>query len=166
MDQIGLGKVIFVNGPSFSGKTYFINELLKLLYKLDNNLKISVINFESVYKKNISFYTLKSRFINAIELKRQSYDLVIAESTIINYGDNNFVIRLDPDHDIHNERFAIYKNEYGEFDSMRRIYYPTISLARTNFSNIYSSSCKNNIIIKNSFNNENLEEIKRYVFSS
>lgn len=162
MDQIDLGKLIFVNGPSFGGKTYFINTLLKSF----TNIKVSVVNFESVYERNIDYKELKKRFVNIIESKRKLYDLVIAESTIINYGVNNLLILLSPTYDIHISRFNEYKKEYGEFDSNRRIYFPTICSARNHFYNIYNSYCKNSIVIEDDFNNEQIEEIKRYVFSS
>ena len=163
MDQTDLGKVIFINGPSFGGKTHFINILLK---SFNNDVKFSVINFESVYEKNVDYTELKKRFIEAIESKRKKYDIVFAESTIINYGINNLTILLSPTYEVHTKRFIEYKKEYGEFDSNRRIYFPTIASARNHFNKIYNNYCKNYIVIVDDFNNEQIEEIKKYVFSS
>ena len=161
MDQVDLGKVIFINGPSFGGKTHFINILLN---SFKNNINISVVNFESVYEKNIDYYELKKRFINVIESKRKAYDVVIAESTIINYGIDNFIILLSPSYEVHINRFNEYKKEYGEFDSNRRIYFPTLLAARDHFKKIYKSYCNNSIIIKDDFNNDQIEEIKKICF--
>lgn len=163
MDQVDLGKLIFVNGPSFGGKTYLVNKLLGLLCK---DFKVSIVNFESVYEENTEYSELKRRFINVIEGKRKFYDVVIAESTIINYGIDNFLIILNPSYEIHINRFNEYKKEFGEFDSNRRIYFPTLGAARNHFNNIYNINCKNNILIEDNLNFVQIEEIKKYVSSS
>lgn len=164
MDQTGLGKVIFINGPSFSGKTYFAEKLLKYLLPFD--LCVSVVNFERVYQKDKDYNSLKESFINIIESKRKNYNVILAESTIINYGAENFVVQLMPELDVHNNRFNKYKSIYGDFDSFRRIYYPTINEARKNYLKVYRNNCNNGITIENNDIDCYLEKIKQYVFNS
>lgn len=161
MDQIGLGKVISINGPSFSGKTYFIHSLLEYLYKQNILLNISVNSFELVYDLNLSYEKMIDNFNCLIEDKIKHNDVVIAESTVINIKDS-LTILLYPYEDMHIENYTDYMEQYGLYDSLRRSCAMTINKLRKSFVKNYNKP-KEYVLINDKDYSYAFERVIEYV---
>lgn len=163
--QTGVGDVIFINGPSLGGKTYFINSLMHYLMNIYPTKSISIISFESVYRKGVSYSKLVDEFKCKINSKRNEFDIVIAESTIVNYNEDALLLLLLPDEQEHERRFKEYYKSFGEFDTMRRMQFDTVAKARKHFVDIYTVECKNLVHVKDELDNNIKRCIREYVSS-
>ena len=164
MEAHKTGKVISINGPSFSGKTTFVNYLLKNLTSSLKNKKISVVSFESAYKKDFTYDMMLEFFKDNISEKLCVYDIILCESTVVVPFEDVFKVLIYPDETTHKDFMLSYMNRFGKYDTLRRGRYFDTNLIRKEFANLYNFN-NADMIVSSSDYESYLERIKQYASS-
>lgn len=159
MDQIEAGKVIFVSGSPFSGKTYLILNLCSIIPDLH------VVNFE-LYCRDKDGY---SKFYNHVRKLQSLGKMVVAES-VNNYNEMdhiwspsrfyNFIsIFVKPNKDLYYKNYKEFLDSFGKNATIKRS-------GNLDINNLYDSGQKP-VCSHFTYNGSNLKEImeicKNYV---
>jgi hypothetical protein len=145
MDHLQRGKLICINGPSFTGKTYFIHRLIDYLRINFPSKSISSNSFELSYKKNQTYSHMLKNYREILNNKLLYYDIVISESTVINYDDSlNILVYLNEE--LIRSNFINYIKIFGGEDAIKRNRYFNVRKALDEFDNIYD--CKPSYIVR------------------
>lgn len=146
--RYNMSSLISINGPSFSGKTYFSNILTSYLMKYIG-LTISNVSFESVYDNKKSFGEMLLSFRELVQRKLDKFDIVIAESTIVTFHNthNNLHYICWPDLSHHIENYNKYKLEFGAYDAVRRSHWDDVDKMRKDFKSLFKYNIDTDIIV-------------------
>lgn len=153
METINMNKkVIYVNGPSFSGKTYLISYLIGNIRE-----SISLIFCEIIYSP-IYFKNHKDEFAKQIYSKLKDNNIVMAESVgyyglIENVSSLNIV--CDPSYELHIENYNNYLNSFGKEDAERRSGGISIMMMRKNYNAYYP---EDKVVVFNGYNKDYILE--------
>lgn len=157
MDQIEVGRIILVNGPSFSGKTYFISKLFDFIPDC------KIVNFERYFKQG-SY----SGFYEEIYKLYKSGHVVIGESVNNYYGHSSFPdyfnnvsmlnIAVLPSYKDHLKNYNRFLSMFGSSMTRKRAGYQDVSGLRS--KTVMPIKCDVRI-----FNGRNFNEIKKVVIN-
>lgn len=133
------GKIIFVNGPSFAGKTRFVMTLI------NEFPEIKTVTFESFYKSKWTVAERMIRFYEEIRNKSNAGQLVVAESVRYHgcypYQPHIFKSFINvlvlPSSEVHQKRYDEYVEKFGERQGQVRIGWPTLTESRSRFMKSY-----------------------------
>jgi hypothetical protein len=162
-----LGKLIVLNGPSFSGKTHLNTELTSILSEEYN---VSNVSFEMVYKQDDTYAQMLCNFAELVYQKRRTYDMVLAESTVVQFGTNILHIICLPSFEWHIKYFLHWEKEFGTYDAIKRLgsFNPNDSIEknlktiRDNFLINYKFTSDRIFIASNGFNLYLLDAVRHY----
>jgi hypothetical protein len=160
MQKVQLGKIVFINGPPFSGKTYLVSQLLNDV----ENCK--VVNYERFWKNG--GYPLFYRA--ALDFATNGHN-VIAESASTWFGSDevdkcpysfegvdNLHILVFPSREKHMHNFNRFKSFAGNAPTRQRIGPLDIDMWR---KNVKIPKPADHLV----YDGENYEEIKRIVLN-
>lgn len=161
------GKLIIINGPSFSGKTYLSNKITSSL--LFNDFVVSNISYECVYNVNVKLQQQQLDYMNLLDSKINGCDVLITESTINKYGFDKYkslIILCLPDLESHIKFYNDYKCQYGSYDAIRRSYWNDVSKMRDEFNKVYKYQTSDFLIFKSNDDYDLImQEVMKYVSS-
>lgn len=125
-------KIIYINGPSFTGKSWLHNKIS--CYFAKNNIKFSNICFEQYFRS----YNAELSFYNAIEQKAED-SVVIAESVQFNQFDPDHALNIIcfPTIEDHLRNRTACANTFGEDYADSRVFGYTIGRIRQLFKRDY-----------------------------
>ena len=157
-------RLISIEGPSFSGKTFINTKIvLRLINNINFSLKLSNINFEQVFNRLKNFETSKIHFHNLINEKLSKSDIVISECVELldfEYNDT-MTILCCPSLEKIELNYLEYLKSYGNKGLDKRVF-TDVQYMAYEFDKNYID--KPNTIVYNGSNTEYiLEEVEKYV---
>jgi uridine kinase len=142
-------KIIYLNGPSFTGKSWLHNKLS--IYLTTKNIKYSNVCFEQYFRT----YNAELSFYNGIE-QRAEKNLVLAESVQYNQFDPTHSMNIVcwPTVEAHQKNMDSCVSTFGKQYVDGRVFGYSVGRIRQLFKRDYIKN-ENSII----FNGGNLQEI-------
>lgn len=168
MQKVSSGKVVFVNGPSFGGKTFLISQLIQDLPFIQN------VNFELIYKKHSKRLIAYNEFYETVHTKSLNGP-VIAESVddmspFTKHGImiSPLIIHVVPEIKTYLERIRKYTEIFGSQATSIRT--GGLDPKRLHSQFVFNTKVSSRIDPKVVFNGENyhevLEAVKEYVMDN
>ena len=147
-------KIIYINGPSFSGKSWLNYRITEFLSHI--NIHFKNVCFEQCYKMQ----NPENYFYKIIEEKSDLNSVVIAESVQSNQHrkDSAIAISCFPSYEKHLDNYFACINKFGKEYVDSRVFGYSIGKIRNAFNRDYK-------VINNSytFNGKNLDDILKVV---
>lgn len=152
-----VGRLIYISGASFSGKTYLSSMLI-------NDFDLKVIQFE----KHLNHTSLENKyrsFYKDIQQELEQGNNVLCEAAYSSYRNPVLIYKFDnildivcyPSNELHQKNYQSYLNKYGKDITVRRTGNATLSYLRKDF---IKKGCPNKWI---TFKGDNYNDIKSTV---
>jgi archaellum biogenesis ATPase FlaH len=155
------GKIICINGPSFSGKTFLSNRIMNHIFN-NTSLTVSNVSFEMVWKQGMNYNDMVRYYYDLISSKLELFNIVMCESTITRLSPAFHIICM-PSLEQHKKNYDEYKKNFGVYDAIRRSYHDDTVKLRNDFNKRYKHNGVGIIDMTDESISECLQEVLNYV---